>query len=55
MISSEYKRAFLENVLLLASVQGKSEEAQEKLYEFIIEHTNDGKLYKYRTFDETGH
>lgn len=55
MISSEDKRAFLENVLLLASVQGKSEEAQEKLYEFIIEHTNAGKLYKYRTFDKKGH
>ena len=54
MISSEDKRAFLENVLLLASDQGKSEEAQAKLNDFVLKYVNDGKFYKYRTFDEKG-
>ncbi len=55
MISSEEKRAFLEAVLPLATVQGKGDKAQDKLYDFVLKNTNDGKLYKYRTFDEQGH
>ena len=55
MISSEDKRLFLENILPLATVQGKGDEAQDKLYDFVLKNTNIGKLYKYRSFDEKGH
>ena len=55
MISSEDKRLFLENILPLATVQGKGDEAQDKLYDFVLKNTNVGKLYKYRSFDEKGH
>ncbi len=55
MISSEDKRAFLESVLPMAAIPSKSDEAQEKLYDFVLKFTNDGKFYKYRTFDEKGH
>lgn len=55
MISSEEKRAFLEAVLPLAAVQGKGDEAQDKLYDFVLKNTNDGKLYKYRKLDKEGH
>ncbi len=55
MIDSKDKIAFLENLLPLTSVQDKSEEVQDKLYDFVLKYTNDGKLYKYRTFDEKGH
>ena len=55
MISSEEKRAFLEAVLQLAAVQVKGDEAQDKLYDFVLKNTNDGKLYKYRKLDKEGH
>lgn len=55
MISSEEKRSFLENVLPLATIQGKGDEAQDILYDFVLKCTNDGRFYKYRTFDEKCH
>lgn len=54
-ITSEEKKAFLEEIIPLAADPSKKDEIQQKHYAFLLKDTNDGKLYKYRTFDSHGY
>ena len=49
------KKAFLEEIIPLAADPSKKDEIQQKHYAFLLKNTNDGKLYKYRTFDSHGY
>ena len=49
------KKAFLEEIIPLAADPSKKDEIQQKHYAFLLKDTNDGKLYKYRTFDSHGY
>ena len=55
MISSEEKKAFLEEIIPLAAYPSKKDEIQQKQYDFLLKNTNGGKLYKYRTLDSHGY
>ncbi len=49
------KKAFLEEIIPLAADPSKKDEIQQKHYAFLLQNTNGGKLYKYRTFDSHGY
>lgn len=55
LTTSKEKREFLEEVIPLASDPLCGNKMQKKLYDFLLENTNGGKLYKYRTFDSNGY
>lgn len=48
------KKAFLEEIIPLAADPSRKDEIQQKHYAFLLQNTNDGKLYKYRPFDSHG-
>ena len=50
-LTSEEKKAFLEEIIPLVTDPSKKDEIQQKHYSFLLQNTNGGKLYKYRTFD----
>lgn len=54
-ITSEEKKAFLEEIIPIATDPSKKDEIQKKHYAFLLKDTNGGKLYKYRTFDSHGY
>ena len=49
------KKTFLEEIIPLAADPSKKDEMQQKHYAFLLQNTNGGKLYKYRTFDSHGY
>ena len=49
------KKTFLEEIIPLAVDPSKKDEMQQKHYAFLLQNTNGGKLYKYRTFDSHGY
>lgn len=49
------KKTFLEEIIPLAADPSKKDEMQQKHYAFLLQNTNSGKLYKYRTFDSHGY
>jgi len=55
MTSQEAKKSFLEGIAKMASKGENSPEMQLKLHEFLMQNTNGGKLYKYRSFDNQGY
>ncbi len=52
MISSEEKRKLLNDIIGGSNNPTKRDEIQQKLYNLMMQDTNGGKLYKYRSFDE---
>lgn len=54
MISSPDKRAFIEKLIISSRNQENSLKMQKQLYEFLLQDTQNGKLYKYRSFDKDG-
>jgi len=54
MISSGIKRAFIENLILSSRKPENALKMQKQLYEFLLQDTQNGKLYKYRSFDKDG-
>lgn len=54
MISSDIKRAFIENLILSSRKPENALKMQKQLYEFLLQDTQNGKLYKYRSFDKDG-
>jgi len=54
MISSPEKRAFIENLILSSREPENALKMQKQLYEFLLQDTQNGKLYKYRSFDKDG-
>ena len=55
MVSSEEKQQFMESIFKLADNSINSSEIQQRVYALLMKDTNNGKLYKYRYFDEKGH
>ena len=49
------KKTFLEEIIPLAADPSKKDEIQQKHYDFLLQHTNGGKMYKYRSFDSHGY
>lgn len=49
------KKTFLEEIIPLAADPSTKDEMQQKHYAFLLQNTNGGKLYKYRTFDSHGY
>lgn len=54
MISSDDKRKLIENLIASSCNPENALEMQKQLYEFLIQDTLSGKLYKYRSFDKDG-
>lgn len=48
-------KTFLEEIITFAIDPSKKDEMQQKHYAFLLQNTNGGKLYKYRTFDSHGY
>lgn len=55
MVSSEEKRKLTKELIALFGSNCDVEEIQYKLHEMLLNDTNGGKLYKYRTFDKSGY
>ena len=49
------KKAFLEEIIPLAADPSRKDEIQQKHYDFLLQDTNGGKMYKYRSFDSHGY
>ena len=52
MVNSDEKKEFLTNLIFNISLDDDVSEIQAKLYDLLLRDTREGKLYKYRTFDE---
>lgn len=55
MFSSEEKRMFVKNIIELSAKEETKSIALKDLYQFLLRDTVNGKLYKYRYFDEKGY
>lgn len=55
MVSSEEKRKLTKELISLFGNKSDVEEIQYKLHEMLLNDTNGGKLYKFRTFDKKGY
>ena len=55
MVNSDEKKEFLTNLIFNISLDDDASEIQAKLYDLLLRDTREGKLYKYRTFDEKGY
>ena len=55
MVNSEEKKEILTNLIFNISLDDDASEIQTKLYDLLLRDTREGKLYKYRTFDEKGY
>lgn len=55
MVSSEEKRKCIENVIELSSNEETKSIALKNLYQVLLKDTLNGKLYKYRSFDDKGY
>ena len=55
MVSSEEKRAFMEEIIRMSHEKIQPLELQIQLHKFLLRDTNGGKLYKYRAFDSDGY
>ena len=55
MVSSEEKRKCIENVIELSSNEETKSIALKNLYQVLLKDTLNGKLYKYRSFDDNGY
>lgn len=54
MISSDIKRVFIENLIASSRKPENALKMQKQLYEFLLQDAQNGKLYKYRSFDKDG-
>lgn len=54
MNASDDKRVFIENLIVSSRKPENALKMQKQLYEFLIQDTLNGKLYKYRSFDNDG-
>ena len=54
-ISSEEKKAFLEEIIPLAFDPSQKGIVPRQLYELFLRETTNGKMYKYRSFDRNGY
>ena len=55
MVSSEEKRKCVENVIELSAKEETKSIALKNLYQVLLKDTSNGKLYKYRSFDDKGY
>lgn len=55
MVSSEEKRKCIEDVIELSSNEETKSIALKNLYQVLLKDTLNGKLYKYRSFDDKGY
>lgn len=55
MVSSEEKKKVLEDMIKMSYQKIEPIELQRKLHTFLLRDTNEGKLYKYRSFDKDGY
>lgn len=55
MVTPEEKRKFIETILGDTATMSNIEQMQSELYRLLLSDTTDGKLYKYRSFDEKGY
>ena len=55
MVSSEEKRKCIENIIELSSTEETKSIALKNLYQVLLKDTLNGKLYKYRSFDDKGY
>ena len=55
MVTSEEKRAFMEEWLATLGQAGQTPELARQIHELLMKDTIDGKLYKYRSFDKKGY
>lgn len=55
MVSSEEKRKCVENVIELSAKEETKSIALKNLYQVLLKDTLNGKLYKYRSFDDKGY
>ena len=55
MVNSDEKKEFLTNLIFNISLDDDVSEIQAKLYDLLLRDTSEGKLYKYRPFDEKGY
>ena len=51
---SDDKRVFIENLIVSSRKPENALKMQKQLYEFLLQDTQNGKLYKYRSFDKDG-
>lgn len=55
MVSLEEKRKCVENVIELSAKEGTKSIALKNLYQVLLKDTLNGKIYKYRSFDDKGY
>lgn len=55
MVNSEEKKEFLTNLIFNISPDVDVSKIQTQLYDLLLRDTNEGKLYKYRSFDDKGY
>ena len=55
MVSSEEKRKCIENIIELSATEETKSIALKNLYQVLLKDTLNGKLYKYRSFDDKGY
>lgn len=55
MVSVQEKEDFLKRLIMHMETQKQFSEALKEIYEILLRDTNEGKLYKYRSFDESGY
>lgn len=55
MLTSKEKRKFIEATLSDVATMSNIEQMQSELYRLLLNDTTNGKLYKYRSFDENGY
>ncbi|MBQ2901285.1 MAG: DUF2971 domain-containing protein [Agathobacter sp.] len=55
MVSSEEKKRLIEDMIKMSYQIIEPVELQRQLHNFLLRDTNEGKLYKYRSFDKDGY
>lgn len=55
MVSSEEKKKVIENMIKMSYQKKEPIELQRQLHALLLRDTNEGKLYKYRSFDKDGY
>ena len=55
MVSSEEKKRLIEDMIKMSYQKIETVELQRQLHNFLLRDTNEGKLYKYRSFDKDGY